>query len=66
MVSSRYNKALTQTAPQETGGIMDITVERHTWGLLLSTIHGGYLVTHKYIGYSVRAAKADFRQIVRG
>ena len=45
---------------------MDITVERHTWGLLLSTIHGGYLYTHKFIGYSVRDAKAQFRKIVKG
>lgn len=43
---------------------MEISVERYHWGLLLSTIHSGYLYTHKFIGYSVRDAKAEFRKIV--
>ena len=44
---------------------MKISVERYHWGLLLSTIHRGYLVQHKYIGYTVKEAKEDFKQNAR-
>ena len=42
---------------------MDITVERHSHdGFTLYAMHGGYLVHRRYVGYSLREAKACFRQ----
>lgn len=41
---------------------MTITVERHTVdGFTLYAIVGGYLVQERYIGYSLKEAKALFR-----
>lgn len=46
--------------------MMDITVTRHAVdGFTLSTIHNGLYVHRRYIGYSLREAKAIFRQYVR-
>ena len=41
---------------------MDITVTRKpNDGFVLSTIHQGYLVQRRYIGYAIREAKRLFR-----
>jgi hypothetical protein len=41
---------------------MQITVERTVNGILvLSAMIGGYLVRRKYIGYTVKEARREFR-----
>lgn len=38
----------------------DITTTRYTWGIECAAIIGGYLVSRKYIGYTMRQARQDF------
>jgi hypothetical protein len=47
---------------------MEITVTRHAVdGFTLSTMEGGYLVSKRFIGYTLKDAKQLFReQLERG
>jgi hypothetical protein len=40
--------------------------ERKQWGILLSELVGGQLISRKYIGYSMTEAKRDFRTFLKG
>lgn len=42
-----------------------MTITRHHSGIEVSDIVGGYLVSRLYIGYTVREAKAKFREETR-
>ena len=44
---------------------MSITVERRNGWMILSSIVHGYLVTRKYMGYSIREAKELYRAELR-
>ena len=45
---------------------LDISVERHTHdGFTLSAMHNGYYRHKRYIGYTLKEAKQDFRQWVK-
>ena len=46
---------------------MEITVTRHAVdGFTLSTIEGGYLISRRYIGHTLRDAKKLFKQEIQG
>ena len=46
---------------------MEITVTRHAVdGFTLSTMEGGYLVSRRYIGHTLRDAKKLFKQEIKG
>lgn len=46
---------------------MEITVTRHAVdGFTLSTMEGGYLVSKRFIGYTLRDAKQLFREQIKG
>jgi hypothetical protein len=45
----------------------DITHVRHHWGIECYATVGGYLVTRKFVGYTVREARQLFyRQVKEG
>jgi hypothetical protein len=47
--------------------MIDITVERnHAGAYVLSAIHGGYLVSRQYYGYTKREAVRLFKEELRG
>lgn len=46
---------------------MTITVTRHAVdGFTLSTMEGGYLVSKRYLGYTLKQAKELFREEIKG
>jgi len=46
---------------------MEITVTRHAVdGFTLSTMKGGYLVSRRYIGHTLKEAKQLFKQEIKG
>jgi hypothetical protein len=46
---------------------MEISITRHAVdGFTLSTMEGGYLVSRRYIGHTLKEAKKLFREHLKG